>query len=85
LRLTGAIDLILDNFAKSLDAIVGEDGGFSAVNLPGCKYFCRIANCARSAGVPVSWARSLTVNPRSTLPPQGCATSPARHGRPRDI
>jgi transposase-like protein len=31
------------------------------------------------------WARSLTVNPRSTSPPQGCATSPARRGRPRDI
>jgi len=30
LRLTGAIDLILDNFAKRLDAIVGEGGGFSA-------------------------------------------------------
>ena len=31
-RLTGAIDLILDNFAKSLDAIVGEGGGFSAID-----------------------------------------------------
>ena len=36
-------------------------------------------------GARVSWARSLTVNPRSTSPPQGCATSPARRGRPRDI
>ena len=36
-------------------------------------------------GALVSWARSLTVNPRSTSPPQGCATSPSRRGRPRDI
>ena len=36
-------------------------------------------------GALVSWARSLTVNPRSTSPPQGCVTSPARRGRPRDI
>ena len=36
-------------------------------------------------GARVSWARSMTVNPRSTSPPQGCATSPARRGRPRDI
>jgi hypothetical protein len=32
----------------------------------------------RDGGARVSWARSLTVNPRSTSPPQGCATSPAR-------
>jgi hypothetical protein len=43
------------------------------------------ASCARSGGARVSWARSLTVNPRSTSPPQGCATSRARRGRPRDI
>src|SRR5262249_38720740 len=43
-----------------------------------------IASCARSGGARVSWARSLTVNPRSTSPPQGCATSPARRGRPKD-
>jgi transposase-like protein len=43
------------------------------------------ASCARSGGVHESWARSLTVNPRSTSPPQGCATSPARRGRRRDI
>src|SRR5262245_3173528 len=41
--------------------------------------------CARSGGARVSWARSLTVNPRSTSPPRGCATSPARRGRPKDI
>jgi len=28
---------------------------------------------------------SLTVNPRSTSPPEGCATSPTRRGRSRDI
>jgi transposase-like protein len=33
----------------------------------------------------VSWARFLTVNRRSTSPPLGCATSPARHGLRRDI
>src|SRR5262245_48649086 len=27
----------------------------------------------------------LTVNRRSTSPPRGCATSPARRGRPKDI
>jgi Transposase, Mutator family len=43
------------------------------------------ASCARSGGARVSWARFLTVNPRSTSPPQGCATSPARRGRPKDI
>ena len=37
------------------------------------------------SGAPASWARSLTVNPRSTSPPRGCATSPARRGRPKDI
>ena len=31
----------------------------------------------------VSSARSPTGNRRSTSPPPGCATSPARHGRPR--
>jgi len=30
----------------------------------------------------VSWARSLTVNPRSTSPPQGCATSPSLKASP---
>ena len=43
------------------------------------------ASCVRSGGAPASWARSLTVNPRLTSPPQGCATSPARRGRPSDI
>src|SRR5262245_1289525 len=43
------------------------------------------ASCVRSGGAPASWAHSLTVNPRSTSPPPGYATSPARHGRPRDI
>jgi hypothetical protein len=32
-------------------------------------------------GAPVSWARFLMVNRRSTSPPRGCATSPARRGR----
>ena len=32
-----------------------------------------------------AWARSLMVNPRSTSPLPGYATSPARHGRPKDI
>jgi len=43
------------------------------------------ASCVRSGGAPASWERSLTVNPRSTSPPPGYATVPARHGRPRDI
>jgi len=43
------------------------------------------ASCARSDGARVWWARSLTVNPRSTSRPQGYATSPARRGRRRDI
>src|SRR6476620_260156 len=43
------------------------------------------ASCARSAGVPASWARFLTVNRRSTSPPRGCATSPARRGLRRGI
>jgi len=43
------------------------------------------ASCARSEGARVWWARSLTVNPRSTSPPQGRTTSPARRGRPSDI
>jgi transposase-like protein len=43
------------------------------------------ASCARFGGARVSWARSLTANPRSTSPPRGCATSPARRGRPKDI
>src|SRR5215469_13264684 len=38
------------------------------------------ASCARSGGARVSWARSLTVNPRSTSLPLGCATSPVRRG-----
>src|SRR5215475_6960036 len=36
-------------------------------------------------GAHASWARFLTVNPRSTSPPRGCATSPARRGLRRDI
>jgi hypothetical protein len=43
------------------------------------------ASCVRSGGAPAWWAHSLTVNPRSTSPLPGYATSPARHGRPRDI
>src|SRR5262245_17258271 len=43
------------------------------------------ASCARSGGAPASWAPFLTVNRRSTSPPRGCATSPARRGRPKDI
>src|SRR5207245_5410524 len=31
--LTTPLTLILDNFAKSLDAIVGEGGGFSAIDI----------------------------------------------------
>src|SRR5262249_42422979 len=34
-----------------------------------------------SGGAPASWAHSLMVNPRSTSPLPGYATSPARHGR----
>jgi len=33
LTITGAIDLILDNFAKSLDAIVGEGGVSGAIDI----------------------------------------------------
>src|SRR5262249_19844444 len=43
------------------------------------------ASCARPGAAPASWAHSLTVNPRSTSPRPGYATSPARHGRLRDI
>src|SRR6516225_1931110 len=42
------------------------------------------ASCVRSGGAPASWAHSLTVNPRSTSPLPGYATSPARPGRPRE-
>ena len=43
------------------------------------------ASCVRSGGAPASWAHSLMVNPHSTSPLPDYATSPARHGRPRDI
>jgi len=43
------------------------------------------AALARSGGARAWSARSRTANPPSTWPRQGCGTSPASHGRPRDI
>jgi hypothetical protein len=68
----------LNNVITIDDERIKSRGGFA----PTTRFS---ASCARSAGAPASWARFLTVNRRSTSPPRGCATSPARRGLRRGI
>jgi hypothetical protein len=81
LRLSRAAELVEAAVEETLTTTPSQrstGGGFAPTTRSS-------ASCARSGGARVSWAHSLTVNPRSTSLPLGCATSPARHGRRRDI